>query len=179
MKKFLKIIGIIVLLVIVIALVAGLFLPNKYHLEREITINAPHEKVWSNVSTLAALHKWSPWIEADPNIKVSYEGQDGTVGAIYKWEGNSDVGQGSQTITKTEPPNTLHTHLHFIKPFEGESDAFINLADAGTATKVTWGYDGEYSYPMNVMPALLNMDKMIGDTYSKGLSKLKALCEMN
>lgn len=179
MKKVLKIIGILLLLIIILVLVAGLFLPNKYHLEREITINAPREKVWSNVSTLQALHKWSPWIEADPNIKVTYEGQDGTVGAVYKWEGNSDVGQGSQTITKTQQPNTLNTHLHFIKPFEGEADAFINLSDAGTATKVSWGFDTEYGYPMNVMPVVMNMDKMMGDTYSKGLAKLKVLCESN
>lgn len=179
MKKFLKIIGVILLLVVAFILIAGLFVSKEYHLERDITINAPREKVWSNVGTLHAMHNWSPWIEADPNIKITYEGQDGMVGAVYKWEGNKDVGKGTQTITKTEQPNRIETHLHFFEPFEGEADSYINLSDAGTGTKVTWGFDSKYAYPMNVMLLFVNMDKMMGDTYNKGLNKLKTVCESN
>jgi len=60
---------------------------------------------------------------------------------------------------------------------DGESDANINLANEGTGTKVTWSLDGKDSYPMNVM--VLFMDKIIGDQYTKGLNKLKTLCETN
>ncbi|QEC66513.1 SRPBCC family protein [Panacibacter ginsenosidivorans] len=179
MKKILKIIGVILLLVIVFVLIAGLVLPKTYHVERDITINAPREKVWDNTSTLHGLHSWSPWIEADPNVKITYEGQDGTIGAAYKWEGNSDVGMGVQTISKTEKPNSFDTHIHFIKPFDGEADSYINLSDAGSSTKVTWSLDGKYAYPMNTMQLFMNMDKMIGDKYNTGLGKLKTLCESN
>jgi hypothetical protein len=71
-----------------------IIIPKTYHVERSITINAPREEVWSNVNSLHGLHSWSPWIEADPNVKITYEGQDGTVGAAYHWVGNSDVGEG-------------------------------------------------------------------------------------
>lgn len=178
MKKFLKIIGIGIITIIAIVLITALFAPKTLHLEREITINAPKEKVWGNVNSLHALHTWSPWVEPDPNIKITYEGQDGTVGAVYKWIGNDDVGQGEQTITKIDAPNSIGSHVHFIKPFEGQADAFINLSEAGSATKVTWGFNSKYSYPMNIV-LLMNMDKMIGDTYSKGLNKLKTMCEAN
>jgi hypothetical protein len=179
MKKFFKIIGIIILLIIVFILVAGIFVPKTYHLEKDITINAPREKVWSYTSTLQNLHKWNPWKDADPNMQISYEGQDGTVGAVYKWKGNKDVGSGSQTITKLETLNRTETHVHFIEPFEGEADAFIGLSNAGSDTKVTWGFNSEYAYPMNVMLLFVNMDKMMGESYNKGLGKLKTLCESN
>ncbi|MBG9377852.1 SRPBCC family protein [Panacibacter sp. DH6] len=178
MKKFLKILLIAIVSIVAIVLIAALFAPKELHIERDVTINAPKEKVWSNVGSLHGMHSWSPWIEADPAINITYEGNDGTPGAIYKWKGNSDVGEGEQTITKTDAPNSINTHVHFIKPFEGEADASIVLEDAGNSTKATWTFDSKYAYPMNVM-LLLSMDDMIGDTYSKGLNKLKTMCEAN
>lgn len=179
MKKFFKVVGILLLLLVAFVLIAGIFVSKNFHLERDITINASRDKVWSHVSTLHALHDWSPWVEPDPNIKVSYEGQDGTVGAVYKWDGNKDVGSGEQTITKLEQPEKMESHLHFIKPFDGQADAYINLADANGGTKVTWGLDMTYNYPMNVIKLFVDMDQMMGDTYNKGLAKLKTICEAN
>jgi hypothetical protein len=178
MKKFFKVLGIIILVLIIIVLVAGLIAPRKYHLEREITINAPREKVWPQVSSLVNMNKWSPFAEQDPNIKVSFEGQDGTVGSGYKWE-SEKVGAGEQKITKLDQPNRADSHLHFIKPFEGEAEAFIDLKEAGSATKVTWGFSTEYAYPMNAMLLVMNMDKVMGETFDKGLSNLKRTVESN
>lgn len=177
MKKILKIIGVIILLVIAFVLIAGLFVSKTCHMERDITINAPREKVWNHVSSLRAMEKWNPWREKDPNIKADFEGQDGAVGSVYKWSGNKDVGSGSQTITKLEHSERVETHLHFIEPFEGEADAFTLLVDAGNGTKVTWGFDTKYAYPMNTMLLFVNIDEMMGEDYNKGLAKLKALCE--
>lgn len=178
MKKFLKIVGFIILLVIVFVLVAGLFVPKKYNLEKEITINAPREKVWPQVSSLANTHKWNPWSEQDPNIQVSFEGQDGTVGSVYKWQ-SKEVGSGNQTITKLEQPGRVESHIHFIKPFEGEADVFIDLKEEGSGTKVTWGFTTQYKYPMNVMLLFVNMDKVMGEAYGKGLANLKRISESN
>jgi len=179
MKKFLKILGLIVLAIVLFILIAGLFVAKDYHFERDITINAPKEKVWSNVSTLHAMQKWNPFLEADPNVQTSYEGQDGTVGAVYKWKGNKDVGSGTQTLSKIDAPSEIDSHLHFIEPFEGEADAYIKLADAAGGTKVTWSFDTKYSYPMNVMQLFINMDEMMGKSYNSGLSKLKTISETN
>lgn len=179
MKKFLIILGLIIAAIVLFVLIAPLFIPKTYHFEKDITINAPKEKVWANVSTLHAMLKWNPFIEADPNIQINYEGQDGTPGAVYKWKGNKDVGSGAQTITKVESPSKIDTHLHFIEPFEGEADAYINLADAGSGTKTTWAFDTKYKYPMNIMLLFMNMDDMMGKSYTTGLNKLKALSETN
>ena len=55
MKKVLKIIGVILLLAVAFVLIAGIFVPKTYHLEKDITINAPADKVWNHVNTLQAL----------------------------------------------------------------------------------------------------------------------------
>ena len=179
MKKVLKVTGVIILVLIAFVLVAGIFVPKTYHLEKDITINASKDKVWSHVNSLQQLEKWSPWSEKDPAMRVTHEGQEGAVGSVYKWDGNKDVGEGTQTMTKVQPSDKVETHLHFIEPFEGEADAFINLADGGNGTKVTWGFDTRYYYPMNVMQLFVDMDKVMGREYNAGLSKLKQICESN
>jgi len=180
MKKALKIIGILLLLFIVFVLIAGLFMSTSYHFQKEIVINAPKEKVWNLVNNFHGHDKWSPWKDGDPDIQVSYEGQDGTEGAVYKWKGNKEVGSGEQTITKLEPMSRVNTHIHFIEPFAGEADAFIMLDDAGNSnTKVTWGFDTHYAYPKNTMLLFVNMDKMMGEQYNKGLNRLKNIAESN
>jgi uncharacterized protein YndB with AHSA1/START domain len=177
MKKLLKVIGVIVLLVVAFVLIAGLFAKKEYHFEKDIIINAPREKVWDHVNTLRTIDQWNPFKEKDPNIQTTYTGEDGAIGSSYAWKGNKDVGEGTQTITKIDKPGNVTTHLHFIKPFDGQAEAFINLADAGNGTKVTWGFDTKYPYPMNTMMLFMNMDDMMGKEYSAGLAKLKALCE--
>lgn len=179
MKKFLKVVGLIVAAVILFVLIAGIFVSKTYHLEKDITINAPREKVWGNVNSLHAAEKWSPWLESDPSAKITYEGTDGTVGAIYKWNGNKEMGSGTQTLTKVESPSRVESHLHFIEPFEGEADAYIQLTDQGNGTKAAWGFDTKYPYPMNVMLLFVNMDEMMGAHYNRGLEKLKSLSEAN
>jgi hypothetical protein len=177
MKKALKIIGSIVLLLVAFVLIAGLFVAKDYHFETSVAINAPKEKVWQYAGSLHGMEKWSPFIESDPDIQVSFEGQDSAVGAIYTWKGNKEVGSGSQTISKIDPLNRMDTHLHFIEPFEGEADAYLKLSGEGNATNVAWGFNTRYKYPMNVMLLFINMDKMMGESFNKGLAKLKQLSE--
>ena len=175
-KTILKIIGILILLLLAFVFIGGLFIKKDYHLERSITINAPREKVWGHVNSLQKFATWNPFVEKDPNVKTSFEGTEGTPGSVYKWDGNSKVGQGTQTITSIDSASSVKSHLHFIKPMEGQADAFLNLADAGNgSTTVTWGFDSKYKYPLNVMT--LFMDGMMENTFDKGLNKLKKIAE--
>jgi len=177
MKKVLKIVGILILLVIVFVLVAAIFLPKTVHLEREVSINASPEKIWPLVSNFRNHTKWSPFIKKDPDVILTYEGADATVGSVYAWKGNREVGSGRQTLTKLVEPRRVESHLNFIEPFEGEAEAFMILTPAGAVTKTVWGFDSKYPYPMNAMLMFVDIDGMLGKDYSDGLSKLKQLAE--
>jgi hypothetical protein len=179
MKKVLKIVGILVLLIIAFVLIAGLFVSKDYHFQKDMVINAPQEKVWSHINSLREMEKWSPWSSRDPNIQITYEGQDGTVGSKYHWKGNKEVGSGNMTITGIDPLKETKTQIHFIEPWEGDANSFIRLADQGGSTKVTWGFDSKTPYPMNVMHLFMNMDAMMDQDFSTGLTKLKSLSESN
>jgi len=177
MKTVLKVIGLLLLGIIAFILIAGIFIDKDYHFERSVTIDAPREIVWNNVSSLSALNSWSPWMERDPQMEHSISGTDGTVGATHSWKGNKDVGSGSQTILELVPQEKVRTGLKFMEPMESEAFAFLNLSDEGNGTKVTWGFDSEYTYPFNTLCLFVDMDKYMDADYSAGLAKLKALSE--
>ncbi|NOZ45434.1 MAG: hypothetical protein GXO79_01480 [Chlorobi bacterium] len=175
--KTLKIIGIVILVLIVVVLLLGLVMPKKYHIERSETIKAPQELIFKYAKFFKLSQKWSPWKEYDLEMKVTYEGEDGTIGAKYFWEGNDKVGKGVQEITAIDEGKRVDSKLTFIEPWQSEDKAYVELTPEEEGIKVTWGFDGEMDYPMNVMMPFIGMDKALGTDLEKGLGKLKTLTE--
>ncbi|MEP7235593.1 MAG: SRPBCC family protein, partial [Ignavibacteriota bacterium] len=175
--KTLKIILYIVLGLVLLVLGLAFIAPTKLHVERNVVIKAPRAVIFRNVKLFSNIKKWSPWEEKDPNMKSSIEGNDGTVGARYKWIGNDDVGEGEQTFQKIEENSRVETDLHFIKPWESHAAAYTILSDSGDGVKVSWGFNTEMARPFNIMGLFMNMDRAVGDDFSRGLGKLKVLSE--
>lgn len=168
----------IILALIVLILIAGLFVSKDMNYEKGININAPINKVWQNVSSLAAMDKWSPWDEKDPNMEKKLTGTDGTVGARQAWVSEiKDVGEGSQTITKIQEPNLLETRLEFIKPFKSTAEAYVKLNELNDTTNATWGFKSQMPYPMNLMKLFMNFDQKMDKDFGAGLTKLKSISE--
>lgn len=180
MRKFFKLLGIIILLLIMIILIAGFFISPKYHFEKSIVINAPKEEIWKNISTFSNFEKWDPWSIQDPNIRKSISGTDGTPGATYSWTGNDDVGAGSQTFTEITPYDHININLEFKEPFEKKAAVKYTLLPESNGVKVTWSFDTEFGYPWNAVSSLfMNLDKRMNKDFSTGLANLKKLCESN
>ena len=158
--------------VLVIAMFA---IGKKYHFETSIVINAPIEKVYEQASSSKKFNEWNPWMSLDPNLKLTYSGNQGQVGDEYCWDGNDDVGQGCHVITALVPNQKIATKMMFKKPFESDATSDVVLTKEGNTTKVVWNMDCELDYPMNLMK--LMMDYQMEDSYGKGLKKLKELSE--
>lgn len=174
--KALRIILFIVLGIAVVLAVLMFVLPQEYHVERQVTINAPEYLVKAQTIRFTNFTQWSPWSALDPEMKTTYIGTDGEVGSRYEWSGNDDVGTGSQEITaKTD--ERVDIDLTFIEPWEDQAKTYFTFAENGEGVDVTWGMDGEMKPPMNLMGLFLNMETMIGDDYEKGLAALKDRCE--
>lgn len=173
--RIIKKLLIFILTLIGLLLVVALFIPNDYTVTHTITINKSQKEVYDYVKNLKNQEEWSSWVLADPNIKLTYSGVDGTVGAKQTWKGNEDVGEGSQTITKLDGER-IDIDLHFVKPFEGDSKAasIIKAVDANSCTHTEEFY-GTESYPKNLMSILAK--KFIGDAFEKNGENLKKALE--
>ena len=168
----------IILAIIAIVLIIPLFISKEMNYEKSVSINAPIDQVWNNVSSLSAMDKWSPWNEKDPDMQRSLTGVDGEVGARQSWVSDKkDVGEGSQTIVAIDKPNKLSTKLEFIKPFKSEADAYVKLKETGDGTEAIWGFESQMAYPMNIMKLFINFEKNMDKDFGAGLEKLKNLSE--
>jgi len=168
----------VILIIVALLLIIPLFISKDMNYRKSISIDAPIDKVWENVGSLAAMDQWSPWNSKDPDMERSQTGVDGEVGAKQSWVSEKkDVGEGSQTIVGLDKPNQLSTKLEFIKPFKSEADAFVKLKEEGAASKATWGFESQMKYPMNIMKLFINFEKNMDKDFGAGLSKLKSICE--
>ncbi len=176
--KALKIVGIIVLILIVLIIIFGLFAPKSYHVERTTIINAPKDLVFMNVKYWQKWIAWNPWGKQDSTMKIIVEGTDGEVGSKYIWVGDPKLtGKGEMMNTGVKGNEAMTFHLHFIEPWESESDGYIKVADTDSGTQVAWAFLGETPFPWNIMMLFMSMDKTIGPDFEKGLAKLKGICE--
>src|SRR5262245_32419986 len=138
MKKIL--LGIvIVVVVLVIGFVCIVALqPSHYHIERSAVMKAPAATVFAQVNDFHKWDAWSPWAKIDPNMKQNFEGAPAGNGAIYSWNGNSQVGEGRMTITESHPSDLIKIKLEFIKPFAATNATNFTFSTQGNQTSVKW-----------------------------------------
>jgi polyketide cyclase/dehydrase/lipid transport protein len=176
-KKIL--LGIVVMLVVLIAvcLVLIMMQPAHYQVERSATINAPAPAVFTLVNDFHKWDSWSPWAKLDPTMKQSYDGAPAGSGAMYSWAGNSQVGEGKMTIVESHPSDLVKIKLEFIKPFAATNATDFTFTPSGNSTNVKWTMSGDNNFVGKAFSLFMNMDKMIGADFEKGLAKMKTVAE--
>lgn len=167
----------------VIAVIVFLFLivvalqPSKFRVERKATIAAPPAVVFGQVNSFRKWNDWSPWAKMDPSAKNSFDGPEAGVGAKFAWEGNNKVGQGRMTILESSPSELIRIKLEFFKPFACTNTAEFTFQPQGNQTVITWAMTGEKNFMSKAFCMFMNMDKMVGGDFEKGLASMKAVAE--
>lgn len=174
--KTLKIIGIAIVGFIVLMLIVAFFVPNDYTVSVSTTINKPKQVVFDYVKLVRNQEHYSIWVMQDPNVKMDYQGVDGTPGFKASWNSKDDnVGEGSQQITAISE-DRIDVDLHFVRPMAGEAKASTLLESVSeNQTKITAEFYGHSSYPMNLMNFM--GEKFITDAENQNLANLKKILE--
>jgi hypothetical protein len=163
---------------IVVAFVAYVAMqPSEYRVARSATIAAPAPAVFAQVNDFHNWEGWSPWANLDPNAKATFEGPKAGTGAVFNWSGNDKVGEGRMTLTESRPAELIRIKLDFVKPMEGTSVAEFSFTPQGDRTAVTWSMSGHNNFIARAICLFMNMDKMLGGEFEKGLANLKAVVE--
>ncbi|APR76168.1 Hypothetical protein A7982_01515 [Minicystis rosea] len=152
--------------------------PSEFRYQRSTTIAAPPDAVHAAINDFHQWAKWSPWDKLDPTMQRTYDGNAGP-GAMYAWKGNKDVGEGRMTIEESKPGSLVKIKLEFIKPFEATNTTTFDLVPEGAGTKVTWTMTGHNNFMSKAFCLFMDMDKLIGSDFDKGLADLKKLVEAN
>ncbi len=141
-----------------------------------MTIAAPPDKVLPHINDFHNWGAWDPWAKLDPTMKVTYSGAASGKGAVYEWQGNNQVGEGRMEILESTP-SKVSIELDFLKPMSARDSATFTLNPSGTSTNVTWAMDGTVPFVGKIFHLFMNMDKMVGGQFDKGLGDLKAAAE--
>jgi hypothetical protein len=151
--------------------------PGEFKVQRTASISAPAEVVFAYINDFHNWAKWSPWEKRDPNMKKTFEGAASGTGAVYSWVGNDQVGEGRMTLTESQPSDHVLIKLEFIKPFPATNQTQIALSDVGGATNVTWTMTGTNNFVGKAFSLVMNMDKLVGGDFEKGLAQLEQQSE--
>lgn len=171
-----KILIVLALLVVILAIVIATR-PDEFRVVRAATISAPVPVVFEQVNNLSHWNSFSPWAKLDPNAKYSLEGPVSGTGAIFRWEGNNQVGAGVMTITESRPNELVVFKLEFLKPFVGTNTVEFAFKSEGEQTVVSWTMYGKNNFMSKAMGLVMNCEKMCGDQFEKGLANLKNVSE--
>jgi len=175
MKTFKKIVIWILAIILVLVLVSYI-LPKSYKVERSVYIKSKPELIYDLSSNFSKWKLWIPWTRTiDSTAVFQLTGKEGQVGTIWKWDGKI-LGNGQMTATEYKPVSMFAYDLEF-QHGKYKSKGKITIETAGDSSKVSWIDEGDLGYnPVNRYFGLF-MDKMLGPDFTKGMNKLKTVCE--
>jgi len=153
------------------------FLPAEKTISREIVIQAPPESLFPMINHSKKMNDWMPWLESDPGVKMVFSGPDEGVGSKSEWDSPGKMGTGSAVVMESNLNQSVKTQLTYTKPIAMSQVAEVTLTPTQGGTKVTWSVECHNSFFFRLMGVLLNVDKMVGGEFEKGLNKLKLIAE--
>lgn len=164
-------VGLVVLFVLVVAT-----RPTDFKYERSLSMPGTAASAYALVEDFHNWPRWSPWDGLDPNQKRTFGGAARGEGSIFEWDGNDKVGAGRMTITRAVPDQLIEMKLEFLRPFAATNHVALTVKPgegrAGEVT-VTWTMTGQNGFGQKAAGLFMDMDKMLGDDFSKGLSLMK------
>ena len=101
--------GLIAIVVLICAIAS--FQSDDMNVTRSATIAAPPGAVFKVVNDFRQWDAWSPWSKLDPNMTKTLEGPPEGVGAVYHWNGNNEVGEGTTRLIESKPNEKIGMKL--------------------------------------------------------------------
>lgn len=157
-------------------LIVAAMKPSQSNISRELVINAPPEVLFPYINNAKKSYEWMPWAEGDPGIEIKFSGPEEGVGSASSWVGK-EMGVGTSEVIESIPNQNVKTRLIYTKPHEMNQLAEMSLTPTSGGTLVKWSVNGHNGFMFRIVCIFMDIDKMVGDQFLKGLNKLKTLVE--
>lgn len=169
-------IGIAVAILLVFGLIKARSLKD-ININRSVIINAPKKEVFDMVRYLNNFPKWSPFLAQDPTQKYRVEGEDGTLGARYHWEGNKGKDLGFQEIKKIREYSFVGMECDIQKPFQAKPTFDYTFTGGDGNVMVTQDFNLKSSMVDAFFMWVFGVKKKMEKTNEQGLDLLKQALE--
>src|SRR5437868_5502471 len=166
-----------IVIVILLFILVGVFLPGHAHVERSVELANPMSQVFDTLNGFKRWNSWQPWTVIDPRATYTREGPDFGVGSRIKWTSwEQRVGNGSQEITASEPGKMIK--MSIVNDWKGANKTYtfnLETNPQTNATTVTWAVDVDYGWNLFGRYAGMYLNGDVGETMATGLSRLSNL----
>jgi hypothetical protein len=81
------------------------------------------------------------------------------------------------TLTESRPSELVRIKLEFFKPFAATNTTEFTFVPQGEQTQVTWSMSGRNGFMAKAFCMFMDMDKMVGGDFEKGLASMKTVAE--
>ena len=171
--KSLKLIIILLLIIIIGSCTYVAVQPNSYDVSRTRTVVAPAAVLFNAVNDFKKWESWSPWVEKEPDLQISYPEQTSDVGGSYSWIGKD--GTGNMKTLAVSPYDSISQEMQF-EDFP-PTNVYWKFEKTDQGTNVTWGMKSDEIPFMLKFYATISggMDKMVGPDFERGLEKLDSV----
>ena len=166
--------GLLVLLVLCIGI--GFFLPAKQQIERSIIVRGNAGEVFNLVATLKRWPDWTAWTtNRFSDMTLRFEGAESGVGAMMIAAGKSS-GDGTVKIVGADPTSGIAYTLDFNHGMQVFAGA-IRYTNTPDGLRVMWTLDADLGMNPLKRWAGLGMGSLMGGDMGHGLAKLKVYVE--
>jgi uncharacterized protein YndB with AHSA1/START domain len=169
-------IGIALIAVVAVLVVVIATRPAAFRIERSATIAAPAEAVFAEIDDFHRWNRWNPFEKGDTKLVRTFTGPSAAVGGSYHYVSPS-AGEGRMTFTELRPHQRIAVRAEFIKPFAATNAVEFTLRPVPEGVTVTWAMSGRNPFLGKAISLFINMDRMVGGQFEKGLADLKQLTE--
>ena len=178
MMSFARLLFAFLLTLLVVLIGIGLFLPDSVRISREASIQAPAEKIYSQIANLKQFQAWSPWVNLAKNITYSYEGPESGQGATQRWQitQGDEVTTGYIEVTDAIPNQRVEMRMVFSDKQSGMM-TFELKPTLQQSNNVIWTFETQFGWDLFSRYVGLFLDDMIGKNYERGLETLKQRAE--
>lgn len=172
---------IITILIIVAGLIAlllilAIFIKKEHYVRREITINAPRQKVFDYLKLLKNQDEFNEHARAGSDRHREYKGTDGTIGFVYAWRGDKNAGEGEKEIKSIIEGKKIEIEIRFVKPMSATAQIIMETESlSDDQTRVSWSNAGRLKYPINLFVPM--MEKKLPKAMDASLATLKNILE--
>jgi effector-binding domain-containing protein len=148
--------------------------PNSFDVTRERIIEAPPTVIYNNVIDLKNWEAWSPWLEKNPESKITHSEPTIGVDASFLWE--DDEGTGNIKTRSTIPNNTIEQDIQF-EDYNPSNMIWSFTQTPNGQTKVTWQLKADHIPFMFKIYSVFSggFDNIFGPDFERGLEKLDSV----
>ena len=151
--------------------------PRIVQISRSQVIHASPESIFPHITNAQLIQTWNPFMDGDSSVNIQYSGPAEGLNAKWRWDGKKS-GAGEATIIRSEQNKRVALRLDFKKPFHVTNYGEYAISEKGGAAEITWTIDESALFP-RMLSRFVNLDKLIGGHFERGLTKLKVLVEAN